>query len=131
LKIAGGWTGPAIRVLAPFWSTDVAGDFIAAGCPKVVANDSSDAIIADPSSLKAGISLFKEIRRGVSTSRLGWNTEAPLTYRMADWENVGVNGKILHIVIILYIHNFDCILSSLLFIALTYQQNRSMSSRSL
>jgi hypothetical protein len=92
---AGGWTGPGIRALAPFWNTDVAGDFLAADCPKLVANDSSDAIIADASSLKAGISVSNEIRRGVSTSYLGWNMEAPLTYRMADWENVGVNGTFL------------------------------------
>lgn len=92
---AGVWTGPVIRALAPFWNTDVAGDFLASDCPKIVANDSSDAIIADASSLKAGISLFKEIRRGVSTGCVGWNMEAPLTYRMADWENVGVNGTFL------------------------------------
>ena len=68
------------------------GDFLAADCHKIVANDSSDAIIADASSLKAGISLSREISRGQPTRRLGWKTEAPLTYRMADWENVGVNG---------------------------------------
>lgn len=72
---------------------DVTSDFLAADCHKIVANDSADAIIADPSSLKAGVSLAREVCRGKPTRRLGWMTEAPLTYRMADWENVGVNGK--------------------------------------
>lgn len=70
---------------------DVTGDFLAADCRKIVANDSADAIIADASSLKAGISLSREISRGQPTRRLGWKTDAPLTYRMADWENVGVH----------------------------------------
>lgn len=71
---------------------DVTGDFLAANCHKICANDSADAIIADSSSLKAGISLSREVCRGEPTKRLGWKMEAPLTYRMADWENVGVNG---------------------------------------
>jgi len=90
----GSWTGPAIFALAPFWNMDVTGDFLAADCHKIVANDSADAIIADASSLKAGVSLSREISRGEPTRRLGWMTEAPLTYRMADWENVGVNGEL-------------------------------------
>ena len=93
-RLVGSWSGYAIRTLAPFWSTDVAGDFLAANCAKVVANDAADAIIADASSLKSGISFWKEIQRGVaSTEGIGWMMEAPLEYRMADWENVCVNGK--------------------------------------
>lgn len=93
-RLVGSWTGYAIRALAPFWSTDVAGDFLAANCPKVVANDCADAIIADASSLKSGIAFWKEIQRGVdSTKGVGWIMEAPVEYRMADWENVCVNGK--------------------------------------
>ena len=93
-RLVGSWTGYAIRTLAPFWSTDVAGDFLAANCPKVVANDCADAIISDASSLKSGISFWKEIRRGVdSTKDIGWILETPVEYRMADWENVCVNGK--------------------------------------
>jgi hypothetical protein len=93
-RLVGSWSGYAIRALAPFWSTDVAGDFLAANCPKVVANDAADAIIADASSLKSGISFWKEIQRGVaSTEGIGWMMDAPLEYRMADWENVCVNGK--------------------------------------
>ncbi len=94
LNAAGSWTGPAIFALAPFWNLDVTGDFLSANCRKIVANDSADAIIADASSLKAGVSLSREICRGESTAKLGWMTEAPLTYRMADWENVGVNGEL-------------------------------------
>jgi len=93
-RLVGGWSGYAIRMLAPFWSTDVVGDFLAASCPKVVATDSADAIIADSSSLKAGISFWKEIQRSASpTKGIGWKIDAPLHYRMADWENVSVIGS--------------------------------------
>lgn len=94
-RLVGGWSGYAIRLLAPFWSTDVASDYIAASCPKVVANDSADSIIFDSASLKAGIAFWKEIYRGVSSSAgVGWMMETPLHYRMAvDYENVSVNGK--------------------------------------
>jgi len=90
-RLVGGWSGYAIRLLAPLWSTDVVGDFLAATCPKVVATDSADAIIADSSSLKAGISFWKEIQRSASSTKgIGWIMDAPLHYKMADWENVGV-----------------------------------------
>lgn len=90
-RLVGGWSGYAIRMLAPFWSTDVVGDYLAATCRKVVANDSADAIIADTSSLKSGIAFWKEIRRGASSTKgVGWIADAPLHYRMADWENVCV-----------------------------------------
>ena len=94
-RLVGGWSGYAIRMLAPFWSTDVAGDFLAANCPKVVANDCADAIIADSSSLKSGISFWKEIHCGGSstTKGIGWIRETPIEYRMADWEDACVNGK--------------------------------------
>jgi len=82
-------------MLAPFWSTDVANDFLAAACPKVVANDAADSIIFDSASLKAGIAVWKEILRGAApTKRLGWMMDAPIQYRMAvDYENVCVNGE--------------------------------------
>jgi hypothetical protein len=93
-RLVGGWSGYAIRFLAPFWSTDVVGDFLASSCPKVVATDAADAIIADSSSLKSGISFWKEINRGnVATSGIGWMMDAPLPYRMADWENVCVTDS--------------------------------------
>jgi hypothetical protein len=96
-RLVGGWSGYAIRALAPFWSTDVASDFIAATCPKVVANDSADAIIFDSASLKAGIAFWKEIHRGAATTKgVGWMMEAPLQYRMTvDYENVSVNGTLM------------------------------------
>ncbi|CAJ1940042.1 unnamed protein product [Cylindrotheca closterium] len=91
-RLVGGWSAFAVRGLAPFWSTDVAGDFLAADCRKVVANDSADAIIADPSSLKAGIAWWRELCRGKETTKgVGWIMDAPVQYRMADWENVAVN----------------------------------------
>jgi hypothetical protein len=72
----------------------VAGDFLAATCPKIVASDAADSIISDAASLKSGIALWKEIHRGaLSTKGIGWMTEAPLRYRMADWENVCVNDS--------------------------------------
>lgn len=93
-RLVGGWTGYAIRGLAPFWNTDVAGDFLAATCPKVLANDAADAIINDAASLKSGVAIWKEMHRGVATTKgIGWMTEAPLQYRMADWENVCVTDS--------------------------------------
>jgi hypothetical protein len=93
-RLVGGWSGYAIKALAPFWSTDVVGDFLAASCPKVVCTDAADGIIADSSSLKAGISLWKEINRGdAATKGVGWMMDAPLPYRMADWENVCVTDS--------------------------------------
>lgn len=89
-RLVGSWTAPAISALAPGWNTDVAADFLAATCPKLVAQDHADAIIADSGSLKSGISLWKEIRREKSTKNVGWAMEAPVEYRAADWENVGV-----------------------------------------
>ena len=93
-RLVGNWSGYAIRGLAPMWNTDVAGDFLTAQCPKVVANDFADAIVSDGSSLKTGISLWKEVQRGMSTTKgIGWVMETPVEYRMADWENVCVIGK--------------------------------------
>lgn len=94
----GGWAGPAIGFLTPFWSTDVAGHFLESKCKKIVAIDHADSIIADASSLKTGISIWKEIRREASTRGIAWKLEAPLEYRMADWESVGVRGM----------HSIDC-----------------------
>ena len=93
-RLVGNWSGYAIRMLAPFWSTDVVGDYLAASCPKVVATDAADAIIADSSSLKAGISFWKEIQRSNSpTKGICWKMDAPLHYKMADWENSSVIGS--------------------------------------
>jgi hypothetical protein len=89
-RLVGSWTGPAITGLAPLWNTDVAADFLAATCPKIVAQDSSDAIIADSGSLKSGIALWKEIRKEASTKSVGWAIDAPIEYRSADFEDVGV-----------------------------------------
>jgi len=88
-RLVGGWSGKAIRMLTPFWNTDVAGDFMAARCPKIVAQDAADNIIADASSLKSGLSVAKEMRRGATWGVARMET-APVEYRMADWENVGV-----------------------------------------
>lgn len=89
-RLVGNWTAPAISLLVPFWNTDVAADFLAATCPKIVAQDHSDNIIADSGSLKSGISLWKEIRREASTKSVGWAMKAPTEYLTADWEDVGV-----------------------------------------
>lgn len=93
-RLVGGWSGYAIRMLAPLWSTDVARDFVATACPKVVANDAADMIIFDSASLKSGVAYWKEIYRGIaSTKGIGWMMDAPIHYRMAvDYENVCVAG---------------------------------------
>jgi hypothetical protein len=91
-RLVGNWTGYAIRCLTPTWDTDVTGDFVAASCPKVIASDAADAIIAEASSLKSGIAIWKELHRGVATTKgIGWVPETPLQYRMAEWENCCVN----------------------------------------
>jgi len=90
-RLIGAWTGPAIRLLTLYaWNTDVAGDYLASACPKVVANDAADTIIADPGSLRGGISMWKELRREISTKGVGWSIETPLDYRMADFESKGI-----------------------------------------
>jgi len=91
-RLVGGWTGNAINLLTPTWSTDVAHDFLAAKCAKIVANDASDEIIHDHSSLKSGISFAKELTRG-STNNVGWMIMPPLQYRMADLTSQALPAK--------------------------------------
>jgi hypothetical protein len=93
-RLVGDWTGYAIRFLTPLWNTDVTGDFLAASCPKIVASDAADVIIAEPSSLKSGIAIWKELHREVATTKgIGWIPSTPLQYRMAEWENCCVNDS--------------------------------------
>ena len=89
-RLVGGWSGKAIRMLTPLWNTDVAGDFMAARCPKIVANDAADSIIADASALKSGLAVARELRK-CATWGVSRMSSAPVQYRMADWENVGVS----------------------------------------
>ena len=63
-RLVGRWTGNAIRLLTPAWSTDVARDFLAARCPKIVAQDSADEIIHDYLSLKSGLAFGGELTKG-------------------------------------------------------------------
>jgi hypothetical protein len=95
-RLVGGWTGYAIRALAPLWNTDVAGDYIASSCPKIIASDAADVIIAEASSLKSGVALWKEMKRGLGTKGIGWIPETPIHYRMADFENCCVNDTKFH-----------------------------------
>ena len=93
-RLVGDWTGYAIRFLTPLWNTDVTGDFLAASCPKIVASDAADVIIAEASSLKSGIAIWKELHRGVATTKgIAWVPSTPLQYRMAEWENCCVNDS--------------------------------------
>eukprot|EP00804_Cyclotella_cryptica_P024408 CCRYP_015867-RA/>CCRYP_015867-RA protein AED:0.16 eAED:0.18 QI:0/0/0.2/1/0.5/0.2/5/343/1127 len=92
-RLVGAWTGNAIRLLTlNSWNTDVVGDFLAAKCPKVVANDAADEIIHDYSSLKSGLSFARELTRGMS-HRIGWMMSAPMEYLMADFENISVTDS--------------------------------------
>ena len=88
-RLVGSWTQYVIPLITPLWNTNVAGDFTSARCRKVVAQDAQDIIIHDASSLKKGISTAKEFTKG-ETKGLGTFGDEPLTYRMADLENVGV-----------------------------------------
>lgn len=98
-RLIGSWTGYAIRVLTFFsqhrrWNTNVAQDFLTADCPKIVAQDAADSIIADAASLKSGIALWKELHPNSATahSSIAWMRHVPLRYRMADFENASVNN---------------------------------------
>mmetsp|Transcript_11682 Transcript_11682/g.25596 ORF Transcript_11682/g.25596 Transcript_11682/m.25596 type:complete len:1292 (-) Transcript_11682:60-3935(-) len=91
-RLVGQWTGNAIRLLTPSWSTDVARDFLAARCPKIVANDCSDEIIHDYSSLKSGLSFAGEFTKG-QTNNLGWVMSPPTEYRIADLDNVTIENS--------------------------------------
>lgn len=88
-RLVGSWTGAVLPLLIPLWKTDVAADFAAANCKKIVAQDASDAIIHDASSLKSGLAMAKESGR-CETKGAGGYSDTPMQYRMADWENVGV-----------------------------------------
>ena len=46
-RLLGRWSGTAVQMLEPFWNTDVAADYLAVTCPKVVANDAADMIGVD------------------------------------------------------------------------------------
>jgi hypothetical protein len=92
-RLVGSWTGNAIRLLTlKAWNTDVVSDFLAAKCPKVVANDAMDEIIHDYSSLKSGLAFAAELTRGM-TNGIGWMMSAPMEYRLADLENVSVSSS--------------------------------------
>ncbi|KAL7508514.1 hypothetical protein ACHAXN_005842 [Cyclotella atomus] len=92
-RLVGSWTGNAIRLLTlQSWNTDVVSDFLAAKCPKVVANDAADEIIHDYSSLKSGLAFAAELTRGM-TNGIGWMMSAPMEYRLADLENVSVSNS--------------------------------------
>jgi hypothetical protein len=88
-RLIGRWTGRAIRLLTPGWSTDVARDFLAANCPKIVAQDSSDEIIHDYSSLKSGLAFAGELTKG-QTNKVGWMMNPLVEYQIADLDNVSV-----------------------------------------
>jgi hypothetical protein len=95
-RLVGEWSGYAIRFLT-MWNTDVAADFQASQCPKVVATDAADIIIADASSLKSGLAVSQELYGGQNTQFIGWVTGTPWCYRMADWEGVSVaEAKLAH-----------------------------------
>ncbi|KAL7562790.1 hypothetical protein ACA910_019066 [Epithemia clementina (nom. ined.)] len=97
-RLVGDWTAHAIRALTfAVWNTDVAGDFLAASCPKIVAQDAVDQIIADEASLKTGVAVWKETLHSPSMKRtsallpttngIGWIRDVPLRYRMAEFED--------------------------------------------
>ena len=91
----GSWgvgTGNAIRLLTPAWSTDVARDFLAARCPKIVAQDSADEIIHDYSSLKSGLAFAGELTKG-QTRKIGWIMSPLMEYQIADLDNASVTNS--------------------------------------
>ncbi|KAL3779823.1 hypothetical protein ACHAW5_002008 [Stephanodiscus triporus] len=91
-RLVGRWTGNAIRLLTPTWSNDVTRDFLAARCPKIVAQDSADEIIHDYSSLKSGLALAGELTKG-QTSKVGWMMSPLIEYQIANLDNVSVTDS--------------------------------------
>mmetsp|Transcript_17470 Transcript_17470/g.39432 ORF Transcript_17470/g.39432 Transcript_17470/m.39432 type:complete len:1386 (-) Transcript_17470:291-4448(-) len=93
-RLVGAWAGPALQIFTPLWKTNVVADYLATTCNKIVACDASDAMIVDPSSLKAGVALSGEVGawgRGVGkTSGVGLVWDAPVNMRVADWGGTGL-----------------------------------------
>jgi hypothetical protein len=84
-------------MLMPFWNTNDASDFLAARCPKIVANDLADAIISDPSSLRSGLAVYYELLSTAKKHRyniddVGLIWDAPVFHQMSEWENIGIYG---------------------------------------
>jgi len=88
-RLVGSWTESILPLLTPFWNTNVAADFAAARCRKVIAQDAADIIIHDSSSLKKGIANAKEFKNE-QMERPHDIGPVPVEYRMSDHENVGV-----------------------------------------
>ncbi|CAM9382113.1 unnamed protein product, partial [Chrysoparadoxa australica] len=59
-RLLGPWTKNAMRLFT-HWHTDVAQDYLAADCQKIVATDPEDGIIADAASVKAGVAALVEL----------------------------------------------------------------------
>mmetsp|Transcript_16472 Transcript_16472/g.31220 ORF Transcript_16472/g.31220 Transcript_16472/m.31220 type:complete len:1192 (-) Transcript_16472:3011-6586(-) len=88
-RLVGNWTRFVIPFLTPFWDTNVARDFTAARCKKLVAQDAADSIIHDSSSLKKGIATAQEYTKRQTKASCAPG-QVPLPYRMAEYEDVGV-----------------------------------------
>jgi len=101
-RLVGGWTANAIRIFAPFWNMDVAGDYLSASCPKIIASDAADVIIAYASSLVSGIAVSMELNKRV-TRHACWIRRIPHEYRMAEWEDISIadytkkNNSLVHL----------------------------------
>ena len=67
----------------------MARDFLAARCPKIVAQDSADEIIHDYSSLKSGLAFAGELTKG-QTRKIGWIMSPLMEYQIADLDNASV-----------------------------------------
>lgn len=53
-RLMGNWAGYSLKYGA-LWNTEVAPDYLACTCPKLILQDPHDEIIADPSSLRCGV----------------------------------------------------------------------------
>ncbi len=68
-------------------------DFLAARCPKIVAQDSADEIIHEYSSLKSGLAFGGELTKG-QTRKIGWIMSPLMEYQIADLDNVSVTNPL-------------------------------------
>eukprot|EP00612_Vaucheria_litorea_P006047 CAMPEP_0171465922 /NCGR_PEP_ID=MMETSP0945-20130129/8867_1 /TAXON_ID=109269 /ORGANISM="Vaucheria litorea, Strain CCMP2940" /LENGTH=616 /DNA_ID=CAMNT_0011993747 /DNA_START=566 /DNA_END=2413 /DNA_ORIENTATION=+ len=97
-RLLGPWTDFGLWLVTG-WSTDSATNYMKIKCPKLIACDPNDAIIADTASLKVGVALLSEIgtrkswlTKLIERSEKGYTTYAPLSvprsYSLTDYMGV-------------------------------------------
>lgn len=90
-RLVGSWTGPAIRLLAPLWDTNVTADALLLGPNAILATDAGDQIIHDAASVKSTVAQAHEFNLYGKSAYIGDVVEEPLEYRMAMYLKTDVS----------------------------------------